>query len=122
MVDHLDGGYGWVVVFGSFIVHMLVLGIQYSFGVIFVELLEEFDSARDAVAWVGSMCLGFQLGMGVVSGWLIARFGERRVLFAGGVLASTALVLSSFAQELYQLYVTYGAGMALNQDCQDCQS
>ena len=25
-----DGGYGWVVVFGSWVVHFLVLGLQYS--------------------------------------------------------------------------------------------
>lgn len=92
---------------------MLVQGIQYSFGVTFSVLLEEFHATRDAVAWVGSLTIGFQLGMGVVTGWLIVRFGERKVLLAGGVLASAALVLASFAQELYQLYISYGVVLGI---------
>ena len=31
----LDSGWAWVVVLGSFIIHHNVLGVQYSFGVLF---------------------------------------------------------------------------------------
>lgn len=30
-----DGGWGWVVCAGSFVIHHNVLGLQYSFGVLF---------------------------------------------------------------------------------------
>ena len=33
--EELDGGWGWVVCLGSFVIHHNVLGLQYSFGVLF---------------------------------------------------------------------------------------
>ena len=36
----LDGGYGWVVVFGSFLIHVFADGFVYSFGVIAESLIK----------------------------------------------------------------------------------
>lgn len=113
VADVLDGGHGWVIVFGSFLGHMLVLGIQYSFGVTFARLVDDFDEARSAVAWVGSLTIGFQLGMGALSGLLVAKYGERLVIVTGGFLAGASLLAASFATNLWHLYITYGALLGL---------
>jgi len=42
------------------------------------------------------------------SAYLAERFGHRRIAMVGGVVASIALMVSSFATSLAQLYVTYG--------------
>ena len=52
------------------------LAMQYSFSIIFVDLLVAFDSTRAATAAVGSLSAGLMDGFGVVSGRAIARRGE----------------------------------------------
>ncbi|KAG8511156.1 Monocarboxylate transporter 3 [Galemys pyrenaicus] len=55
---------------------------------------------------------------GPVCSILVARFGCRPVMLAGGLLASTGMVLASFATCLLELYLTAGVltglGLALN--------
>ena len=41
--------------FSAFVINLLVLGFHYSFGVILVELLEEFDAGRGATAGIHSL-------------------------------------------------------------------
>ena len=41
-----DGGWGWMVVFSSFLIHIIADGIVYSFGIFFVEFVDYFDSCK----------------------------------------------------------------------------
>ena len=50
-----DGGWGWVVVFASFVIQSLTIGITYTFGILFVELLDVFDAGESTTAWIGSI-------------------------------------------------------------------
>jgi hypothetical protein len=61
-----NGGYGWVVVAGSFAVHFVTLGLQYSFGVLYTALLDEFQQSRGDTAWIGSLSIAFMLLSGTV--------------------------------------------------------
>ena len=38
-----DGGYGWIVCCGTFIVNFVVFGIHNSFGVVYVKLLDDLE-------------------------------------------------------------------------------
>jgi len=38
-----DGGYGWIVCCGTFIVNFVVFGIHNSFGVVYVNLLDDLQ-------------------------------------------------------------------------------
>ena len=49
-----DGGYGWIVCCGTFIVNFVVFGIHNSFGVVYVNLLDDLQ--------LGQMQTGKQLG------------------------------------------------------------
>ena len=50
-----DGGWGWLVCFGSFTLQALTVGITYTFGIIFVELLDYFKTTESTAAWIGSI-------------------------------------------------------------------
>ena len=60
-----DGGWGWVVVVASFVSNMIVDGILYTFGILYVELLIEFpDASKGQIALIGSLLGGFYLILG----------------------------------------------------------
>ena len=59
-----DGGWGWVVCFASFMLQALTIGVTYTFGIIFVELLDYFDANEATASWIGSIqpCLLYFTG------------------------------------------------------------
>ena len=59
-----DGGWGWVVVFGSFMVHVIADGIAYSFGIYVEDFVAHFGCSRGAVGTLGSLMLGVTWGSG----------------------------------------------------------
>ena len=59
-----DGGWGWVVCVGSFMVNFILDGTMFSFGVILLELLEDFHESKAKTAWIGSVLLGLSLILG----------------------------------------------------------
>ena len=59
-----DGGYGWVIVFASFINHVIVDGIAFTFGVFYLEFLDFFGEGKGKTALVGSLLCGCYLMTG----------------------------------------------------------
>lgn len=103
-----DGGWGWAVVFGSFMLHVIADGIVYSFGVFYIEFLEEFGEGRGQTAWVGSLVPGVTLLVGPIASALTNRYGCRKVTVVGAVVASSGFLLSLFAPNIYYLYFSFG--------------
>lgn len=103
-----DGGWGWVVVFASFITYMIADGVTFSFGVLYVDFLEHFKESKSKTAWVGSLFMGVPLLAGPIASTLTDRFGCRKVTIAGALLASAGFILSSMANSLEVLFFTFG--------------
>ncbi|XP_026743839.1 monocarboxylate transporter 12 isoform X2 [Trichoplusia ni] len=103
-----DGGYGWVVVFASFMCNMIVDGIAYTFGIFLPELVTYFGEGKGTVAWVGSLLSGFYLAAGPVVSALCNKFGCRAVCVAGSFVAATAFVISTFSKSVTMMMITYG--------------
>lgn len=111
-----DGGWGWVVVFASFVVNLIADGITFSFGVIYVEFLNYFGEGKGKTAWIGSLFMAMPLLSGPVASFLTDRYGCRKVTIAGSILACLGFVMSAFSTSMEMLFLTFGvlAGFGLS--------
>lgn len=110
-----DGGWGWVVVFSSFVISMIADGISFSFGLLYVELLNEFGASKSMTSWIGSLFMAIPLLSGPIMSSLVDRYGCRRMSIIGGSLSALGFVMSSYVRSIYVMYVTFGviAGLGL---------
>ena len=56
--------YGWLIVLASFLNHVLVDGISFTFGVFYIEFLDEFQASTSKTSLVGSLLVGTYLMTG----------------------------------------------------------
>ncbi|XP_055033049.2 monocarboxylate transporter 3 [Misgurnus anguillicaudatus] len=113
-----DGGWGWAVLLGCFV----ITGFSYAFpkavSVYFKELMKDFNCGYSDTAWISSIMLAMLYGSGPVSSIMVNKFGCRPVMLVGGLLASGGMIGASFTTNIIQLYLTAGVitglGLALN--------
>ncbi|RDD46584.1 Monocarboxylate transporter 5 [Trichoplax sp. H2] len=108
-----DGGWGWVIAGVAFIINGIILGIHNSFGLFLDYFIENHvfgvtDKDTAAVAAVGSLSFGMTFMFGPLSGILCDQVGLRLTVIIGSVIAVAGVLTTSFCNELYQLYITYG--------------
>ncbi|CAH1795978.1 unnamed protein product [Owenia fusiformis] len=103
-----DGGWGWVIVFSSFIMNVLVDGVCFSAGIFYLEFLDYYRESKGKTAWVGSTLNGMYLTMGPIAGGLANKFGCRAVSIAGSLLAAASFFASTFSPNVDALIVLYG--------------
>lgn len=103
-----DGGWGWVVVFASFMCNLILDGIAYTFGILLKPLVEDFDSDAGTISWVGSLLCGVYMLSGPIVGGLVNKFGCRPVCMVGAVLSWIAFSVSTLSVNVGMLMVTYG--------------
>lgn len=103
-----DGGWGWVVVFASFMSNMIVDGIIFSFGAFLKPISKEFQVTEAHVALVGSLMSGFYLIAGPFASAVANRYGFRVVAIGGSILGAAAFAASYFAPNVNYLYVVFG--------------
>ena len=100
--------YGWWIVIASMCA--LVIGSAFywqGFGVFFLSLQEEFDTNRAAIS--GAIALSQLEGgmLGPVGGYLVDRFGPRRMMTIGVVMMGAGFVLLSTVNSLVMFYVVF---------------
>ncbi|XP_045207947.1 monocarboxylate transporter 14-like isoform X2 [Mercenaria mercenaria] len=103
-----DGGWGWAVCFGSFLINFILDGTMFSFGVLLIELLDYFGEGKAKTAWIGSSLLGMSMFMGPIVSMLLERYSCRQITIAGTVLSVVGFIISSFSPNVEILIITYG--------------
>ncbi|KAK6631719.1 hypothetical protein RUM43_013783 [Polyplax serrata] len=103
-----DGGYGWVIVFASFMCNMIVDGIAYTFGIFLGEFVVYFDTGTGTASWVGSLLSGMYLCAGPVVSALTNKYGCRAVCIAGSIISCISFAFSTFSPNIGTLMLVYG--------------
>jgi len=105
--------YGWVVVGTAFSVLFMAYGAQFSFGVFFSALLEEFGWSRGALSGAFALYAFGYSGLAVVSGHLTDRWGPRAVIAVGGAFLGAGWIAMSATSAIWHPYVFYGVVAAI---------
>ncbi|HEU5320235.1 MAG TPA: MFS transporter [Methylomirabilota bacterium] len=105
--------HGWKIVGGAFLVLFVAYGAQYSFGVFFAALLDEFGWTRASLSGAFSLYAFAYCVFGFPAGQLTDRWGPRAVIALGAVFLGGALAGMALVTRLWQPYVLYGVVAAL---------
>jgi len=98
----------WVVVWATFVCLAVIFGVSYSFAAFFENFAKEFAAQRADVSWIFGLCGLVYFVLGAGGGLLADRWGPRLVCMTGMVFIAIGLFLTSLAQSLATVYLSYG--------------
>jgi len=100
--------YGWVIAGFASLVMVVCFGVQYSFGIFFKSLIVEFGWTRAATSGIFSLYMIIRAIFSIVMGYFSDKRGPRLTVAIGGISMGLGLLLSSWANAIWQLYILYG--------------
>ncbi|CAK9300426.1 unnamed protein product [Gordionus sp. m RMFG-2023] len=103
-----NGGYGWIIVLASFMIHFVNDGVGFAFGVIYVSFLDYFQDSRGKTAFVVSIYYAVPLLAGPIASILVDTYGCRKMTIVGGLISFVGFGASVFVRRIEALYVTMG--------------
>jgi MFS transporter, OFA family, oxalate/formate antiporter len=98
----------WLVATLAFVILGFTRGLHSSFGVFYVTLLDTFGWSRGATAGVFSLVLTVDAILSPVVGYLLDRFGTKRIVCGGCLILAAGLLLSGSIHSLWQFYIFFG--------------
>ncbi|KAL7735813.1 hypothetical protein ACLKA6_017817 [Drosophila palustris] len=112
-----DGGYGWVVLFLSFLAQLIVDGIVFSIGILLPYISADFNVTSAQVVLVGSVQIGCYFMGGAFSSALINSYGFRPVALVGVVISAASILIASFSPNVLIMIIFYsivgGPGLSM---------
>ncbi|XP_069467425.1 monocarboxylate transporter 12 [Ambystoma mexicanum] len=103
-----DGGWGWMIVAGCFLVTVCTRAVTRCISIFFVEFQTYFGEDYSRTAWIHSIVDCSTMLCAPLGSYVSNHFSCQVGIMIGGLLASTGLILSSFATSLEYLYLTLG--------------
>ena len=109
--------YGWWVLLALALLRVMASGVGNNVrSLLVLPLEEEFGATRAEIslmATAGSLAIAL---MGPLGGWLMDRYGPRRIMFVSLVFASSGYMMLASAQALWQVIIifTIPLGVAYN--------
>ncbi len=100
--------YGWRIVIACFVINLYVGGIIFfSFTAFFEPIQREFGWSYTQISLASSL-RGLEMGIfAPIVGFLVDRFGSRRLLLGGTIIIGIGLVVLSFTQSLLMFYLCF---------------
>ncbi|KAI1285766.1 Monocarboxylate transporter 14 [Halotydeus destructor] len=103
-----DGGWGWFVVLGSFIIHIIIDGIIYTTGIFMDPFITEFKCSQTLANAAVQLLCGTSLIIGPLAGALTNAWGCRLVGVVGSLVAAIGLVLTAVSTNIYTVIIAFG--------------
>ena len=100
--------YRYIIVGIAFLVMMIAWGVNYSFGVFFIPLLDEFGWTRAMTSGAFSLGIFLEGFSGMFMGRICDRFGPRLVVSICGILLGMGYMLMSQVSSVWHFYLFYG--------------
>lgn len=112
--------YGWWIVLSCFFISLYVGStVFYSFTAFFEPIAHEFGWSYTQISLASSL-RGIEMGiLAPLVGFLVYRFGSRKLIFLGVIIIGLGLILLSKTQSIYMFYtsfllISFGAGGCTN--------
>ncbi len=106
--------YGWRIVAAGFFINAFGIGtFFYGFSTFFNPMIAEFGWSRTLMSGVFSISR-LEGGIeGPIAGWLTDRFGARKMIFFGVIIASFGFILLRTVNDILSLYLIFGLVMSI---------
>lgn len=118
--EQVEDPYRWAILFGGFLAQAISMCTLSSWGVMqdyYDRQVFRGSVDSTSLSFVGTLGMSFCGLMGPVTPVLMSLIGAKWLLFFGSLLMTSGLVLASFSQQIWQLYITqsimHGVGAAL---------
>ncbi|KXN68482.1 MFS general substrate transporter [Conidiobolus coronatus NRRL 28638] len=103
----LDSRFSWLMVAAGLMLHFVTFGTMGSFGIYLAEYSKSqfSDQPKSVLSLVGSLGPAIIAVFTVPSGILVSKLGYRVNIIVGAILMGLGLVISSFAQQVWTLFL-----------------
>lgn len=105
--------YGWMIVAIAFATMAVAYGVRNSFCVFYVAILKDFGWSRANTAGIFSVNVIVYGATAPFAGFLVDRFGPRKVLSMGAILLALGTALCSQVSALWHFYLLFGVTIAI---------
>ncbi|XP_015678514.1 monocarboxylate transporter 12 [Protobothrops mucrosquamatus] len=103
-----DGGWGWMIVIGCFLVTICTRAVTRCISIFFVEFQTYFAQDYARTAWIHSIVDCATMLCAPLGSFVSNHVSSQVGIMLGGLLASAGFILSSFATTLEHLYLSLG--------------
>ncbi|KAI8636466.1 major facilitator superfamily domain-containing protein [Parasitella parasitica] len=119
--DQKDGGYGWFVVLGAFLVQVTSFGTCTSWGVMqdYFErnTFNDLPNVTVKLSFVGTLAMVCLNAVSPIIQICVSVFGIRIVLIVGTILVALGLEMAGFSTQIWHLYLTQGVVFGVGASC-----
>ncbi len=100
--------YGWKMIpVVSFLIAVMSLGVFQGVGTYFVALERQFGWSRTALSGAFAFSRAEGAAIGPIEGFLIDRFGSRRMILIGFSIMGAGFIYLSRVEEIWQFYLAF---------------
>ncbi|XP_025155951.1 uncharacterized protein LOC105182410 [Harpegnathos saltator] len=103
-----NGGWGWIIVMAYVLNSLSTIPVIQTFGLVFKDSFTKLNLTATNTAVIINVNFAFGMIFGLFNGPLLKTYGYRKVSVIGSVLFTLGLILTTFANNLTFIIISYG--------------